>query len=150
MGNHFCIGIGGEFSALSLQFFAKLAKVFDYAVVHDRKPIGRVGMGIGLRRPPMSRPARVPNAQRTIERLSCELGFEIAELALCSPTLNLPAFKSRNPCRIVAAIFQPLKGIDEMLGDRLAPEDADNSAHQGASLALVSTDDISPLYTAPE
>jgi hypothetical protein len=42
---------------------------------------------------------------------------------------QVPVLKRRNPGGIVAAIFQPLERVDELIGNRLAAENSDYSAH---------------------
>ena len=66
-----------------------------------------------------------------LQRLAVQLGFEIAQLAFGAPARQLAAFQRRDAGGIVAAIFEPLERIDQLRRDRLAAENADNSAHGG-------------------
>ena len=59
----------------------------------------------------------------------CELGLEIAQLALGAPARQPAAFQRGDAGGVIAAIFQALERIDQLRRDRLAAENADNSAH---------------------
>ena len=58
-----------------------------------------------------------------------QLGFEIAQLALGAAPRQPAALQRRHAGGIVAAVFKALERIDQLHRDRLAAEDADNSAH---------------------
>jgi hypothetical protein len=45
--------------------------------MHDREPVSRVRMRVGLVRPAVGRPAGVADADRAIERLARELLLQI-------------------------------------------------------------------------
>ena len=55
--------------------------------------------------------------------------FEIFQLAFGAAALEMVAFQRGDAGGIVAAIFQPLERIHQLLRDRTAPENADNAAH---------------------
>ncbi len=130
MGDDLGVGLGAEFRAVLLELLAQLAEVLDDAVVHDRKPVGGMRMGVALGRPAVGRPAGVADADRALERLALELGFEIAKLALGAAARQAAAFQRGHAGGVIAAIFEALERIDQLHRDRLAAEDADNSAHR--------------------
>jgi len=68
------------------------------------------------------------------ERLAREPGFEIAQLALGTPTRELPAFQRGHARGVITAIFEPLERINEQARDRLPAENAYNSAHASGYL----------------
>ena len=63
------------------------------------------------------------------ERLGLQSRFEIFEFAFGAAALEMVAFQRGDACGVVAAIFQPLERIHQLLRDRTAPENADNAAH---------------------
>jgi hypothetical protein len=115
--------------ALRLQFAAQLVEIFDDAIVHDRNAVAGVRMGIALARPPMGGPARVSDPNRAGERCAGKPLLEVLEFAFRAQPRQVPVLKRRNPGGIVAAIFQPLERVDELIGNRLAAENSDYSAH---------------------
>src|SRR5262245_18889377 len=131
MRDHLGIGLRAELGAVVFQFLAQLAEVLDDAVVHHRQPIGGVRMRIILARPPVGGPTRVADADASLEWLSLQLGFKVAKLAFGAAPGQPARFERSHARRIVAAVFEAFERIDKMLRDRLAPEDADNSAHSG-------------------
>src|SRR5262245_46853684 len=90
-----------------------------------------------FRRPAMSRPARVADADGSGKRLACELRFEIEQLALGTPADKLTAFQGGDAGRIVSSIFQPLERAHKRGSDRLASENAHNSAHRSGGLLIL-------------
>ena len=72
------------------------------------------------------------------ERLARSLRFEVAQLAFGAPARELAAFQRGDAGGIIAAIFEPLERIDQRAGDRLAPENAHNSAHASERLLCLS------------
>ena len=114
---------------LLLQLLAQLAEILDDAVVHHRDLVGRVRMGIDLVRPPMRRPARVPDADRAGERFEREALLEILQLAFGAPARQVAALQRRDAGGIVAAIFEALQRLDHFLGDRLAPQYSNDPTH---------------------
>ena len=90
------IRFGGERIALGPELLAQRPEVLDDAVMHDGELRRRVGMGVGLGRLAVRRPARVADADRAGERAACELGLEILELALGAPTFEFAVLEGRN------------------------------------------------------
>src|SRR5215831_21329835 len=134
------LGIGAELRASLFQLVAKLAKILDDAVVDHGEALGRMRVRVMFGRSAVGRPAGVADADRAGERLAREPCFEIAQLALGTPTRELPAFQRGHARRVIAAIFEPLERINKQARDRLPAENAYNSAHATA----VSSADYSP------
>ena len=133
VGNEVChdlgIGFGAEFDALALELFAQLAEILDDAVVHHRQPIGGMRMRVTLVGLAVGRPAGMADADGALERLAPELGFKLAQLALRAPAPQPAGLQRGDAGGVVSAILQALERIDQLLGDRGAAENADNSAH---------------------
>ena len=86
-------------------------------------------MGVVLGRLAVGSPAGMADAGVAGERLCGEPRLEIFQLAFGAAALETVAFQRRDPGRIVAAIFQPLERIHQLLRDRSASQNADNAAH---------------------
>ncbi len=127
------VGFGLEDRALFLKRFAQLAEILDDAVVNDGNTLGRVRMGVVFGRLAMGGPAGVADAGMARQRLGPEPRFEIFQFALGAPPRQVVAFERCDARGIVAAIFQPLERIDQLLRDRAPPQDADNAAHADLS-----------------
>ena len=87
-------------------------------------------MGVALGRLAVGRPARVADADRTAERMGGELGLEVLELALRAQAGQAPVLERRDPRGVIAAIFQPLQGGNDLGRDRPLSENADDAAHE--------------------
>ncbi len=129
-GGDLGIRFGRERVALGRELVAQRLEVLDDAVVDDRKPARGVRMGVGLGRLAVCRPTRMADADRTVERLSGELGLEVLELALGAPPRELSVLEGRDSGRVVAPIFDPLQRLDNRARDRPRPQDAYNAAHR--------------------
>ncbi len=125
----FGVGLGAELDAGLFQLFAQFAEILDDAVMHDRELVGRVRMRVGLVRAAMRRPARMADAGHAGERLAVEFDFEIFQLAFGAAALEMTVLDGRDARGIVAAIFKPPQRIDQLAGNRLAPQNSDNPAH---------------------
>src|SRR5262249_32949158 len=113
--------------------FAKLAKILDDAVMHDGDAFGRVRMGVVLGRLAVGGPAGVTDAGVAVERRLIQPLLEVLQLAFGAAALERGAFQRRDTCGIVAAIFEPFEGIDQLLRDGSTPQNADNAAHAVSS-----------------
>ena len=128
-GGDLGVRLGRERIALRHEFIAQRLEVLDDAVVDDREPARGVGMGVGLGRLAMRRPAGVADADRARERRGGELGLEVSELALGPPAFKLAVLKRRDARGIIAAVFEALQRIDNRACDRPRPQNAHNAAH---------------------
>ncbi len=129
MSDDLGIGLGGEDMAEALELAPQLAEVLDDAVVHDRDPVGRMRMGVGLARPAMRRPAGVADADGAVDRVLAQAPLQIGQLALGPAALDPAADQGGDAGRIIAAILQALQRLDQAGRDRPGPDDADDAAH---------------------
>jgi len=97
--------------------------------VHDREFFGGVWVGVVFGRAAVRRPARVPDPDRALKRLARKPAFEVLQLALGAPRRELAVLERDNARLIVAAIFEPLEGVDELRRRRPLPDNPDNAAH---------------------
>ncbi len=130
------VGLGLEHRTVFLKLFAQFAEILDDAVVNHGEAFSGVRMSIVLGRPAMRGPARMSDAGVTRERLGSQSRLEILELAFGAAALEMVAFECRDAGGIIAAIFQPLERIHQLLRDRAASENADNAAHAGQYLPI--------------
>jgi hypothetical protein len=70
MSHNLRIRLGGKFCAPLSQLFLELEIVFDDPVVHDHDVTGAMGVGVGFRRPMVSRFLSLPSQRRTVKRPS--------------------------------------------------------------------------------
>ncbi len=130
------VGLGDEFGALGLQLAAQLDEILDDAVVHDRKPLGGVRMGVVLGRTAVGRPAGVADADGSQQRLAGEPRFQILQLALGAPPRQHAVLQRGDARGIIAAVFEALERIDQLRRSRLVADDSDNAAHAGRTVPL--------------
>ena len=64
-----------------------------------------------------------------LERRVLQPRFKIFEFAFGAAAFEVVAFQRRNARGIIAAIFEALERVHQLLGDRSAPENADDAAH---------------------
>ena len=124
------VRLGRERMALGGELVTQRPEVFDDAVVDHRESRRRVGMGVGLGRLAMRRPAGVADADRAREGMGRELGLEILEFALGAPPLEPPVLEGRDAGRVVAAVFESLERLDDGPRDRPPPQHAHYAAHR--------------------
>ncbi len=129
MRHDFGVGFAREFRALLFQHLPQLAKILDDAVVNHGDVVGRMRMRVALGRLAVGGPAGVSDAGVAGERLGAQSRLEILQLALGAAAIEMVAFERGDACGIVAAIFEALERIHQLLRDRTAPENADNAAH---------------------
>ena len=134
MRHHLGVGLGRELGAAGFELGAQFGEILDDAVVDDRDLVGRMGMGIDLVGTAMGRPAGMADADGARQRLLGEPDLEIAQLAFGAAAGQVAGLQRRDPGQVIAAVFQPLQGIDHARRDRLAAEDSDDSAHQAYPL----------------
>src|SRR5579883_477255 len=111
------------------QLRAQLAEILDDAVVHHGDVLGRVRMRIGFVWLAVGGPAGVADPGMAVQRLAAQPLLEVLQLALGAPPLEMVALQRRNPGEIIAAIFQPLEGTDQLLRNRRARQNTDNATH---------------------
>ena len=130
------VGFGLECVTEFAQLLAQLLEVLDDAVVHQRDAIVRVGVGIGLGRLAVSRPAGVADADGAADRLALQKRAQVAELALGAAALDLAVDQGRHAGGIVAAILEPLESVEQQGRDRRRSDDSDDPAHDRTPLLV--------------
>jgi hypothetical protein len=63
------------------------------------------------------------------QRLGFQARFKISELAFGAAAFQMVALQRGDTSGIVAAVFEALKRIHDLIRDRTASENADNAAH---------------------
>mgnify|MGYP003656889956 CR=1 FL=1 len=89
-------------------------------------------MGIAFGRPAMRRPTCVPDPDRPLERLRSQFARQVVELALGSPPIEPLAGQRGDSGAVIASIFEPPQRIHEPVGDRLDPDNSNDTAHAAA------------------
>ena len=133
-GGDFGVGFGGEAVALGGEFLTKRLEVLDDAVVDDGEAVARVRVGIALGRLAVGRPTGVADADGAAERVGAELGLQVFQLALGAQARQAPVLKCGYAGGVVAPVFQPLQGGDDLGRNRPMTQNADDSTHE-ATLA---------------
>ena len=133
MRHHLGIRFGLETMPGGLQFLPQLLEILDDPVVHHRDPLGDMGMGIDGRRRAVRRPARMADADASLQRLAREQRFEFRKLALGAAAMDLARDERRHAGRVIAPVFEPPQRREEAVGDRFAADDADDAAHGRAT-----------------
>ena len=62
--------------------------------------------------------------------LSQQARFEVAQLPFSAPPFQMSVLDGRDTRAVVAAIFKPAQGVDEIRRDGFAAENADNPTHR--------------------
>ena len=130
VGDQLGIGIGADCGAPGFESRAKVAIVFDDAVVDDDDRSSPVGMGVDFGGLAVGRPAGVADSEMPVERSVAEDGFEIDELALRSTDLEAVALDDRHAGRVIAAIFEAAQAVHENIDSSMfATHVSDDSTH---------------------
>ena len=130
----FRVRLRSEGKALRFQFLAQLGEILDDAVMDERDLLGRVRVGVGVRRRAMRRPARMADAGRAGEGKGGELLVEGRKAPRRAPAIEPPVADGRNAGGVITAIFKPLQPFDDLGRDVRFPKNADDAAH-GAILS---------------
>src|SRR5258708_461898 len=103
------IGHGGEAMPSIGELALERQIVFDDAVVNHGDLAGAIRMwvSVGLGRPAMGRPTRVPKAAKASEGLSAEKIVEVGELAHAARNADGAVGDDRHAGRVVAAVLEP-------------------------------------------
>ncbi len=126
----FGIGLALELRTLLFQHLPQFAEILDDAVVDHGDVVGRMRMRVALGRLAVGGPARVPDAGMAGQRLGAQSCLEVFQFAFGAATFEMVAFQRGDTGGIVAAIFEPLERIHDLIGDRSTPQNADNPAHK--------------------
>ena len=129
MRNHLAVGFAEESPPVGDQLIAQRLEILDNAIVHQRHRPGDMRMGIAERRRPVRRPARVRDPHLAIQRCRGQFPRQIVELALGPPPVEIAVPDGDDPGRIIPAIFQPPKPVEQPLRNRLTPANSNNSTH---------------------
>jgi len=116
----------------------ELAEILDDAVMDDRDLAVHVRMRVALGGTPVRCPARMSDARVAPQGLLQQATFEVAQLALGTPALQVAVLDGGDAGRVIAAILEPTQRIDEVRGDSLLPDNSDDTAHAFRILALAS------------
>ena len=136
------IGLRLKHRAARHKLRAELRVVLDDAVVHDHNVAHPVRVRILLNRPSMRRPARVRDTYRSDHGSRHEGPLQVCQLALRPNPNQLLAVVDGKARRVVAAVLQAPKPLDEDGAARLMANITHNSAHDSTS-ALERTEQAS-------
>src|SRR5437870_6009098 len=89
-------------------------------------------MGVLLRRTPVRRPARVPDAGRAPEWLLAQQPGQVIELAHAAADLDVVVREGREARRVVAAVLELAESRDENRARLTRAHVSDNAAHRSA------------------
>ena len=131
VGDDFCVGFGDECVPELLELALEVQVVLDDAVMDDDDLAGAVlvGMRVLFGGPAVRGPSRVPDAVQAFERLRVDRLLEIDEFAGASTALDLSVTDDSDARRVVAAILEATKPVDQNRDNFLRAEITDDSAH---------------------
>ncbi len=113
VGDDLAVGFRSELVALPDQPLADALVILDDAVVHDRDPlVGKMRVGIGLRRLAVGRPAGMRDAD-VAGLLGRHARGELADLAERAEARQALVVDQRDAGRIVTAILEPTQTLDQ-------------------------------------
>src|SRR5262249_2571046 len=130
------VGVGSEFDALLGELALEVQVVLDDAVVHERDAARDVRVRVRLGRTAVRRPARVPDAERALERLVLQRRDEVAELAHAPQDAQVLAVVNGETGRVVTPVFETAKTVDEKLHTALRTDVTDDATHAPEAITL--------------
>ena len=134
LGHRLGIRFGAEFLALGLQLRPQLGMVFNDTIMHQRHTGGAVRMRVALGRRPVRRPPRVPDPDRSRQRLPLQRRGQIAQLALGPSPLDVAVHQGGDAGAVIAAIFQPPQRIQNDRRGGTGADNPNNATHSVLSL----------------
>jgi len=131
LGDKLGVGIGLQLDTHFEEFPAQAAIVFDDAIVNHRHLTAAVGLrvGVGLGGRTMGRPPRMTDADRAVQRFVIRLLLQVAELSGGTQDLDLIRPHDRDSGRVVAAILEAAKTIEEDRNDLVRADVTDDATH---------------------
>ena len=131
MRDDFGIGFGDELVSLFLKLPLQIEVVLDDAVVDHNDAPGTVTvrMGVLLCWTAVRGPSRVADAVLAVERAVSDDLLEPRQLAGTAPQLDRAITHDRHAGRIVAAVFEPPKPVDQNRHDLPRADVTNDSAH---------------------
>jgi hypothetical protein len=144
VGDDLGVGVAFEGASQGLHLGLEDGEILDDAVVDDHHPAGLLRVSVADGGAAVRRPAGVAEAGRRLQRLGGQDGLEVSNPALGPAPFERAADMGRYPRRVVAPVFQPPEALDDPRGDRLHPDDADDSTHVRARLLTCPVAALSP------
>ena len=123
------VGLGLELVAVGDQLVLQLAEVLDDPIVDHRYLGAHVRMGIALDRLAVRRPACMAESGQAPQRLVVQARFEVAQLALGPPPLEVAVLDGRDAGRIITPVLEPAQRLDDVTGDRLLAQNSNDATH---------------------
>src|SRR5262245_9336747 len=106
MSDSFRVCLRGEFYPPADELFFEIKVVFDDPVVHNDHVAGAMWVRVGFRRPAVSRPARVADADRSGQWIPSKDCFQITELTFATPHHDLAIVHDGDPSGIIAPVLK--------------------------------------------
>ncbi len=97
--------------------------------MHHGNFVRGVRMRVALFRRAMRRPARMADADRTLQRFFFQLVFKIGQLALGTAARNVTVGKRGDARAVIAPVFKALQPLHKQGSSLFFTDDADYSAH---------------------
>ena len=130
VGDHFGVGLGGEYVAKFLKLQAQRVVILDDAVVDDSQTVGTMRVGVLLTGLAVGCPAGMGDAQLARERLPGKPLFKLGDLAGGAGTIHRSGSIQRGDAgRVITAIFQPPQPLQQNRGQVTRGDATYNSAH---------------------
>ena len=116
---------------LHLEHFPERTEVFNDAIVNDRDGVRAVGVRVrvGLVRLPVRGPARVRDADRSVNGVQVHDVLEHRDLAFGLARLEAVTVAHCDSCRVVAAILEAFEAFDQKAARLAFTYVANDSAH---------------------
>ena len=132
MGQDFGVGLRPQDGAGGGQLFPQPPEVFNDPVVHHRKriPFVQVGMGVGVGGGPVGGPAGVSHAQGARQRPLVQEGRQPVHFAFGFPHPQFSAADGGDARRVVTPVFQPPQSVQNHFLGRAGADVSHNSAHR--------------------
>ncbi len=131
LGDEFGVGVRGQFDPVLEKFPPQRGVVLQDSVVDHRDRSRRIhlGVGVGLGRGAVGRPAGMADSGGSMERAVVGQLFEIPELALGAKDLNAVSAWHGHPGGIITAVFEPPQAIEDDRHHLVGADIADDSTH---------------------
>src|SRR5688500_17344590 len=132
VGDYLGVRLGLERAAVRREPFFQRKIVLNDAVMddHDLARLISVRMDVLLGRPTVRGPARMADAVGTVKRIQPDAFLEVAKLPFRPAKFEMVLIiRDGYPGRIVTAILELPKAVDDQRYDLFIPNVTDNSAH---------------------
>jgi hypothetical protein len=138
VGYNLCVRVTQEDAAASHKLSLERKVVLDDTVVNHHDGSRAVGMCVFFGGTSVGRPSGMPNSHRAGDGIITKQRLQILELAFGPPHTELAVGHQSDASRVIAAVLQPPKTVEEKGATLSGPNVSNDATHADLPVAFTS------------